>query len=49
MSRQLQDDWEDRARHIASNLSRAADELTRLIEEYRRTRQEKKPDDRPKP
>lgn len=39
--------WEERARSIALNLSRAADELSKLIEDYRKAREEKDPDDRP--
>lgn len=46
MTRESSDDWEERARTVASNLSRAADELTRLIEDYRKARKEREPDDR---
>lgn len=45
-SDRVADDWEDRARSIALNLSRAAEELTKLIEDYRKLRKERDPDER---
>lgn len=49
MTNDPSDDWEQRARSVADNLVRAADELQRLIDDYRRFRGEGEPDERPKP
>jgi hypothetical protein len=38
------EDWENRAIRVAATLDRAADELTKLIEDIRQARHEKGPD-----